>query len=327
MNSKIIITTLGIILFKFSFGQITTTKVINNETPKKAMVYDSTLNFLGSDALLYIGQELYLIGKSETLRTYGYSGFIIDYKVNSNSLKNTYKPIIPEDKKYIEYDMGGKSIYDSLAGKYFKVLDVHMHPKAKEQEYLYGTKFYLALEEKESGNKLFFEYDSKYEHSFPFLVVGYFEKLKQNFIGQSYVISTKYFTGSKDISTGNTIHNRPGQKWTCIDLTIEEQFFNLSLIIKNDLGEKVLADYEYLFELGGKNQVYTWKKAETYKTKFGVVNWNIILDREVKIGFTEEMVRLAWGEPKRVNKSSYGDQWVYDDQYLYFENGKLKAFN
>lgn len=328
MKIKIITSTLSIIFFKFSFCQITTTKVINNDLPKKTIVYDSTLNFLGTEATLYKGQDLYLNGKSENLRKFGYSGFMIDYEESSSSLKNTYKPIIPEDKKYIEYDIGGgKSIYDSLAGKYFKVLDVYRHPKVKEQEYLYGTRYYLALEEKESGDKLFFEYDSKYEHSFPFLVVGYFEKLKQSYIGQSYVISTKYFESSKDISTGNPIHNRPGQKWTCIDLTIEEQYFNLSLILKNDLGEKVLADHEYLFEMGGKNQVYTWQKAESYKSKFGVTNWHIILDREVKIGFTEEMVKLAWGEPKKINKASYGDQWVYEDQYLYFENGKLKSFN
>lgn len=328
MNIKILSTTIGIIILKFSFSQITTTKVIIKDEPKIKSIYDSTLNFLGTDALLYKGQELYLIGKSESLRKYGYSGFIIDYNQSSSSLKNTYQAIMPEDKKYIEYDIGGgKSIYDSLAGKYFKVLEVYKHPKAKEQEYLYGTKFYLALEEKESGEKLYFEYDSKYEHSFPFLVVGYFEKLKKNVVGQNYVISTKYFEGSKDITSGNPIHNRAGQKWTCIDLTIEEQYYNLSLILKNDLGEKVFADHEYLFEKGGKSQVYTWKKAENYKAKFGEPNWHIILNREVKIGFTEEMVRLAWGEPKKINKASYGDQWVYDEQYLYFENGKLKSFN
>ena len=327
MNSKILTTTLAISFLNLFFSQITTTKIINNEEPKISIVYDSSLNFLGKDVLLYKGQELYLIGKSESSREYGYSGFIIDFKKGSGSLKNTYQPIIPEDKKYIEYDIGGKSIYDSLAGKYFKVLDIYEHPKSKEEKYLYGTKYYLALEEKESGKKLYFEYDSKSEYSFPFIVLGYFEKIKKNFIGKSYVISTNYFEDSKEISTGNIIHNRPGQKWTCIDLTIEEKYYNLSLILKNDLEEKVLADYEYLFKKGGKNQVYTWKKAEIYKTKFGLVNWHIILDREVKIGFTEEMVILAWGEPNSINRASYGDQWVYDDQYLYFENGKLKAFN
>jgi len=85
------------------------TKIINNnETKKENLIYDSTLNYLGKDVYLYIGQELYLNGLSVALRKYGYEGFMKDYKLKSSSLKNTYKPIIPEEKKYIEYDMGGK---------------------------------------------------------------------------------------------------------------------------------------------------------------------------------------------------------------------------
>jgi len=52
-----------------------------------------------------------------------------------------------------------------------------------------------------------------------------------------------------------------------------------------------------------------------------------ILEGKVVIGFTEEMVLLSWGEPKKINKTSYNEQWVYDGQYLYFENGILKSFN
>jgi hypothetical protein len=45
---------------------------------------------------------------------------------------------------------------------------------------------------------------------------------------------------------------------------------------------------------------------------------------------TEEQVRLSWGEPKKINTSVYKgsgvtQQWVYEDNYLYFENGKLTA--
>lgn len=314
--------------FGVTFSQISTTKIIEKEVEKTVKSYDSTANFLCQDAVLYEGQELYLLGKSEGLQKYGYDGFILDYTKSSSSLKNTYQPIMPEKESYIEYDIGGgKSIYDSLVGKYFKVLKVHRHPDAEKREFLYGDKFYLELKEKKSGDIVYFEYDAKYEHSFPFLVVGYYENLKNKYVGSSFVISTKYFEGTEDFVTGKVIHNKPGQKWKCTDITIEEKYFNISLVFINDLGEQVLADHEYLFELGGKSQVYTAQDADKYKTKFGVTNWHIILNREVKIGFTQEMVRLAWGEPKDINKASYGDQWVYDDQYLYFENGKLKTFN
>ncbi|MDS4020654.1 MAG: DUF4124 domain-containing protein [Candidatus Competibacter sp.] len=52
----------------------------------------------------------------------------------------------------------------------------------------------------------------------------------------------------------------------------------------------------------------------------------------VRIGMTEEEARRAWGSPSYINHSSYQDQWVYHRghakaQYLYFQNGKLVAFN
>ena len=75
------------------------------------------------------------------------------------------------------------------------------------------------------------------------------------------------------------------------------------------------------------HDVFTEKEAIIYKKKFGNTNWEKILNGKVVVGFTEEMVLLSWGEPEEINRASYGDQWVYDGQYLYFENGKLKSFN
>ena len=71
----------------------------------------------------------------------------------------------------------------------------------------------------------------------------------------------------------------------------------------------------------------TKKEAESYKSKFGEENWQAIINEKIKAGFTEEMARLSWGAPDKINRSSFGDQWVYGSQYLYFENGKLKSFN
>lgn len=60
---------------------------------------------------------------------------------------------------------------------------------------------------------------------------------------------------------------------------------------------------------------------------------------KVKVGMTAEEVRLSWGPPDRVHHSVAGstseEQWVYrgdvndpysTDQYLYFENGRLKGW-
>ncbi|MDD2307711.1 MAG: hypothetical protein PHP53_23615 [Prolixibacteraceae bacterium] len=56
--------------------------------------------------------------------------------------------------------------------------------------------------------------------------------------------------------------------------------------------------------------------------------WSKIQEGVVAIGMTEEECTLSWGKPKEINRSSYGsDQWVYSGQYLYFDDGKLTAFN
>ena len=55
--------------------------------------------------------------------------------------------------------------------------------------------------------------------------------------------------------------------------------------------------------------------------------WTLIEDSKVKIGMNENQVLLSWGNPKNINEDIYENetrqQWVYDDQYLYFQNGSL----
>lgn len=55
-----------------------------------------------------------------------------------------------------------------------------------------------------------------------------------------------------------------------------------------------------------------------------------ISNHRIWIGMTPDMARKSIGKPKDINKStgSYGshEQWVYDNRYLYFENGKLTSW-
>jgi hypothetical protein len=45
---------------------------------------------------------------------------------------------------------------------------------------------------------------------------------------------------------------------------------------------------------------------------------------------TSAMALASWGEPNKVNRTvgkwGVNEQWVYDDTYLYFENGKLTSW-
>ena len=95
--------------------------------------------------------------------------------------------------------------------------------------------------------------------------------------------------------------------------------------MQNEKGQK------FLFPLNARylqiQRILTKQEAEKHRLKFGDKNWNVILDQNVIVGFTEEMTKFSLGEPNKINKSSNGDQWVYGTRYLYFENGLIKSFN
>lgn len=189
---------------------------------------------------------------------------------------------------------------------------------------------FLKLQEKSSGDIVYFEYDIEFEHSFPFIVVGFFEKLKKQVVGLKFIFgNTKLRFGENelDVTTGSKIIFELGEKWECIDLTIEENYYNLALLLKDKKGQKIAIEYTIAFGAEKLYDVFTEKEAEKYKSKFGLNIWNLLLEGNVKIGMTKEMCRIAWGAPKKINETitagRKSEQWVYSDNYLYFENGKL----
>lgn len=303
-----------------TYGQITTTKVALKVELDDSTPYDNTINFLGKDAYKYVGQELYLNGKAERLRKFGFEGFAIDYTKNLLANKsNIYKCCDSYNSKY-----------DELAGKYFTVLEVIKHPKATENEYLYAKKFYLKLQEKETKDIVYYEYNSQFEHSFPFIVVGYFAKLKELEIGKEYIVRGKNWLSSEpmtDMKTGNPVSNFvAGGRWKCVDVTIEDKYYTLSLVLENEKGEQISLNVD---KSKNTNWVFEFGQAELYKKKFGNENWQRILDGKVKIGMTKEMCELSWGKPKSINRTivsgKISEQWVYSENYLYFDNGIMTA--
>lgn len=313
---KIPLTILFIALTISTFGQITTTKVIQKIDSTKILSYDSTRNFLGDDLKKYVGQSFYLKGKNESLREFGYQGFYTYPKYSSYDLKSgVYKCCD-----------GFHSLYDSLVGKYFKVIGVIDPPKGGIDEYIYRDKYFLKLQEERSGDIVYFEYDPKYEFEFPFIVVGYYDKLKRLAVGKEYVIAY-YLSGHTDLQTGKEVTSKSGQKWKCIDITVDEKEYKPAYIIENEIGEKTLIPCDWLVGKDNYGKVFTTQEADNYKKRFGIEKFNLILEGKVRIGMTKEMCKLSWGEPKDINvtitSGSKSEQWVYDDNYLYFENGIL----
>jgi hypothetical protein len=283
-----------------SFGQISITNVAN-EKPKIIESYDGSKNFLGEDFMGYKGQELYFKPIFESLRKYGNSDFLDENKKQLFNLE-----------------------YEFLAEKYFLVEDV-IEPLNGNKQVLFK------LKNKSSNEILFFKYDPKYKSKFPFLVVKYYETQKELFVNKEILIRDfpKLVNSNQkkilDIDSGEEIVIDKGQYLKCIDLTIDKKYFDLSLLLQNNKGQKFTFPL-YARDLNIK-RILTKEEAEKFRLKFGDENWKIILNQNVKVGFTEKMAEISMGMPIKINRSSSGDQWVYDGNYLYFLNGKLTSFN
>lgn len=295
-----------------SYSQISTIKVAD-EKDIKTIEYDSLKNFQGENYSNYIGQDLFLRPINEKLRKYGYDNFKLDPNGSSYSDSNIYK----KNKK-------AESNYEELQSKVFTVIDVMKDPSRATNR----TMAYLKLKFKDNEDVVFFKYSKVYSHSFPFTVMGYFEKSKEIFVGNEVLIrdfKNASAMNITDINNGEVLNIGTDKYYKCLDVTLDGKSFKLVLLLETEAKQK------FTFNLSTRflniPRILLKSEAESYKVKFGNSYWEAILNEEVIVGFTEEMTLLSWGEPKSINRSSSGDQWVYSSQYLYFENGIMQSFN
>jgi len=98
-------------------------------------------------------------------------------------------------------------------------------------------------------------------------------------------------------------------------------------IIAQKIKEQQLIDEKERFDREQKGL----KERKAFLTKkYGKKNAQGILNKEVWLGMSKEMALESWGKPDDINRTvgSWGvhEQWIYGNQYLYFENGKLTAW-
>lgn len=93
--------------------------------------------------------------------------------------------------------------------------------------------------------------------------------------------------------------------------------------------QKELKRLEYERKLKLKEAEYA-KLEKEYIKKYGQKTYDKLKQGYYWIGMNREMATISLGSPKDINRTvgSWGvhEQWVYDDTYLYFENGKLTSY-
>jgi hypothetical protein len=89
------------------------------------------------------------------------------------------------------------------------------------------------------------------------------------------------------------------------------------------------------------NAYHHWGQSATIKqvlTERNIVRsdqWEVVDAEKIRVGMTDVEAVCAWGYPDKVNRASYGDQWVYGivpgvnlpRQYVYVRGGVVTAWN
>ena len=113
------------------------------------------------------------------------------------------------------------------------------------------------------------------------------------------------------------------------DLWIKKNDKIKEFIITKETEEKELRRLEREQKL--KNQKAEYAQLEkNYIKKYGQKTYNKLNQGYYWIGMNKEMATISLGRPNDINRTvgSWGvhEQWVYNNLYLYFENGKLTSY-
>lgn len=305
-----------VIYYSNAYSQIDIISVkspINSD--KELIVFDSTKNYLGRyNVSTYKGQLLFVLPIKN--KEYGYDNF------KDIVRKFAYLEITRYGNPAEKSEFNTK--YEDLVGKYFYVDSVWKY----DSDIL--NKYYFLLSEKNNPNNIcYYEYNPDYNYSFHFIVVSHFNYLKQKYVGKNYIISK---SSTLNIKTGKEIIIPDVSKkvWNTIDLSIiEDSYSNPVLIIKsgNDTSYIAVEHLESGLEKGNSRSVFEKSEWNKLVSTYGIKMMNNVLNGKINIGMPEKLLIMSWGKPDRINSSSYGDsQYVYDDEYVYIDNGKITSW-
>lgn len=279
-------------------------KIKTAATPiKDRALYDSLHNYIEDIKLLdgLVGQDLYVIPKSEQLKKHGYEGFFTT-------------PI--SDRKYMYKQKGAYSSYEDIVDRKFKVIGV-----INGNSWRGETPFLKIADEKDT---LFYEYPN-YRHSFCFIVSGYLRKMEQKYVHAQFYFTHSLDKSRADLKNGKEVPLISGDAWTCKELILDPDVLlgEVSCVLENDKGESLS---QPIFQM--KYCFLEKKEGDRLKKKYGAL-YEEAIKGNVRKGMPAELVIIALGEPEKINTPSDGPtQWVYSNgECYYFKNSILSAWN
>lgn len=204
----------------------------------------------------FIGQTIYVLPKSKLNSYYkpdriqSYSNFSAVPSDAGDIKENQYKPIQTGKYWFV-------SDYNSLAAKYFKIIDViDKTDRDKFMSKYNEMGLYLKLESVENHDTLFYQVVKVRQHLdsrtlYPFIIVGYFEKLKQLNINKKFIAQTD-ITDLSEINSGKSVTCLRGSEWNCVDVTLIETKGGIYLepvfVFKDSLSQEIAVGIENKIE-------------------------------------------------------------------------------
>lgn len=336
---KIIIVLLAVLIPLPIFSQIEF-KQKKAESLPKIEPYDSLTNILVDPDIITkefsTKKEAQLYADAQFQKIIGQKLFVIPLTEKENASLNSWHK--DEKAKF-------RNRYYTITGFDYKIEKGYFSGRYKIERIIYLLK--------DSNNRTADLEVSSYSYADDLMIVGYYEKLKASYLNKTFIytgttqfaenLNRKLKHTAKDIKTDEIIRIPIGSKWECTNLQLfdDDVTVQLYFTFKSQNGQEILARVSDRLKDTMENieQQYAFASCfmdvreydlymKVLAEKYGKDNAELILNRKVKIGMTEEMCLLSWGTPNTVNSTITNnikyEQWVYSDSsYLYFENGIL----
>ena len=287
---------LAILITLLPLLSIAQVRVAMATTPKNTIEYryDSTKNVMNF-VQYYVGQDLFVIPAASSYK----SSFSLDGRFGKG-IK------VIDGSTWLD----AKVAFDEVQGRTFHVTGVQ---EKKIRGHLSG--YFLILEDTETGEEILFDNLTQAVNFFPFITLGFKEKYERDnkdkrFVFRSYTLY--------DFETGEEIDAHK-TTWTFKEIIAMPDVLEAGYYLVNDAGASTAVT--------DMSKFIKEADIKSFTKKYGSSMVDEALDGNIRKGMPSVLVKIAKGQPDKINSASYGQQWVYKNQYIYIKDGKVTDWN